>query len=144
MHRFVQFITLFALVAHEVWGCCAHHSHPDERRATPSSSAACGCAHDGGALAGTERGLSGVVSHEDHAARDCHDQHSHNPCHETPCTYVAPNNSFAASDLGFDTALPVVLEDTAVPVKPSTVDDLPIRERLLNPRAHFLNQTLLL
>jgi hypothetical protein len=88
---------------------------------------------------------SNLNAHGNETGCDRHGKRHLDECHESPCVYVAPNNaSGGANDLCCDAALPVAVDDTSFPAKPSVADDVPTNELLLAPRSHFLNQTLLL
>ena len=143
MHRIAAFISFFALVAHGTLGCCAHHTHGNEPDA--ASLQACCQGDEHGASAGAETTLSSFVSHANRTACDHHGEPRPQKCHKTPCVYVAPSNPLGAGmDLCCDCAVPAVVDYASSLVAVALAHDLPIGERLLAPRSHFLNRTLLL
>lgn len=160
MHRIACFTAFFALVAHGTLGCCAHHSHADERggllslnsttfarnvqlQSLLSRQTPCCHGHDPWSSARGEATITSLDSHNGEAACDHHGERGHKECHENPCVYVGPNKAPAASVLGGAGVFSVVGDDASMQTNSARADALPAYE-LLIPRSHFLNRTLLI
>lgn len=100
MQRWTTCLTLAALLAHSVFGCCGHHAHAEaasfeiahgSHSNADVGSADCGHGEHGCAgrhadeLRADEQGHEEQGNHEEHED----DGHHHDDCDETACQYVA-------------------------------------------------------
>lgn len=109
MQRWTTCLTLAALLAHSVFGCCGHHAHAD---AASFDTAHIGHSHATADSAGGKRvghgcaerhaghchsNAQGHDEHGDDEERDEDGQH-HDDCDETVCQYVAAMSARSATD----------------------------------------------